>query len=271
MMVMGLLVVTAHPAAAPMSGAVHGVESTAVITPKIALPPIDSCLVSIAYTHCGRPTVKKPAIATAITAMKRPTPIVNAGYWKSWFDCSKPFTKLSNSPSPSQNATTPAVIETPSMKVRERLPAAAFASPMILSGITGSTHGVRLRMAPPTNASTSITGKNVPESGSRVKSQPKSGTTNGFEATRGAASPMVAFSFILPKTVGSKPTKSGVSAAPAVCLAPGVTSTDTFASIEPGARQTVLHACSSTVTVNSTVPVALGERITGMKATALPS
>jgi hypothetical protein len=48
MMVDALFVVTAHPAAAPMSGAVQGVESTAVITPNITLPPIDSCFGSIA-------------------------------------------------------------------------------------------------------------------------------------------------------------------------------------------------------------------------------
>ena len=46
MIVNGLFVVTAQPAAAPMSGAVQGVDSTAVITPKITEPGTVSFFVS---------------------------------------------------------------------------------------------------------------------------------------------------------------------------------------------------------------------------------
>ena len=70
----------AQPAAAPMSGAVHGVESTAVIIPKIKVPINESCFGSMAYTQAGNPTLKNPAMPMAMKAMKIPSPIVNAGY-----------------------------------------------------------------------------------------------------------------------------------------------------------------------------------------------
>ena len=70
----------AQPAAAPINGAVQGVDSTAVIIPNTNVPMNESCLGSIAYTHAGRPTLKNPAIPTAMMAIKIPIPIVNAGY-----------------------------------------------------------------------------------------------------------------------------------------------------------------------------------------------
>ena len=73
----------AQPAAAPISGAVQGVLSTAVMMPITKLPPMVSWLASIECTHCGRFTLKKPAMPKAITAMNSPRPIVNSGYWNS--------------------------------------------------------------------------------------------------------------------------------------------------------------------------------------------
>ena len=70
----------AQPAAAPINGAVQGVDNTAVIIPNTNVPMNESCLGSIAYTHAGRPTLKNPAIPTAMMAMKIPIPMVNAGY-----------------------------------------------------------------------------------------------------------------------------------------------------------------------------------------------
>ena len=58
-------------------------------------------------------------------------------------------------PSAIQNATTPSDITKPSAKHLVRLPCAACERPMILSGITGSTHGVKLSSAPPAAAMSS--------------------------------------------------------------------------------------------------------------------
>jgi len=53
--------------------------------------------------------------------------------------------------SPSQKATTPTDITSPSLKHRCRLPA-ALDNPRILSGIIGRTHGVKFSRNPPTAA-----------------------------------------------------------------------------------------------------------------------
>ncbi len=44
---------------------------------------------------------------TAMTAMNRPTPIVNAGYWNSWLVAENPLTAAMSVPSTSQNPMTP--------------------------------------------------------------------------------------------------------------------------------------------------------------------
>ena len=159
-------------------------------------------------------------------------------------------------PSANQNPTTPTDIATPNIKTRMRLPAPALASPMIFSGITGSTHGVKFKMIPPTNAKSSMIGKNTPDSGSSSKSQPKSGTLIGLERPSALPLPMADVSLMRPKTVESKPAKSGVSPGPAVARAPGVISSVTFCSTVAGPRHVLLHAWNSMVIANSTVPVA---------------
>ena len=88
----------------------------------------------------------------AITPITTPTPIVKSGSWKSWFALVKPWTVAISTPSAIQNATTPSDITNPSAKHFARLPCAACERPMIFSGITGSTHGVKLRSRPPAAA-----------------------------------------------------------------------------------------------------------------------
>jgi len=81
-----------------------------------------------------------------------PTPMVNSGFWNSWLVVSKPLIVAMARPSAIQNATTPSDMTKPSEKHFERLPCAACESPMILSGITGSTHGVKFSSRPPAAA-----------------------------------------------------------------------------------------------------------------------
>src|SRR5690606_36554377 len=94
--------VAAQAAAAPMNGAVHGVESTAVMTPKPKLPATVSCRGVTWYTTCGNCTAKNPHIPTDMIAITTPTPIVNHGYWKSWLVAVNPVTEAMATPSPSQ-------------------------------------------------------------------------------------------------------------------------------------------------------------------------
>ena len=63
-----------------MSGAVHGVDSTAVIMPNRNEPAYESCFASTRWTQSGRFTVKKPAMPTAMMAMMTPTAMVNSGF-----------------------------------------------------------------------------------------------------------------------------------------------------------------------------------------------
>ncbi len=63
----------AHAAALPMNGAVHGVESTAVMIPNRNEPCKVSWLGFTAYAHCGAFTSNTPSMPTAITATTRPT------------------------------------------------------------------------------------------------------------------------------------------------------------------------------------------------------
>ena len=197
----------------------------------------------------------------AITAMNAPTVIVNAGYWKSWFDCSKPFTELSSTPSTPQKPTTPAVIAAPRTNVRRRSPPAAPASPMILSGTTGSTHGVKLRMAPPTNASSSMIGKNVPDSGSSSKSHPKSGTRIGAARAAPAADGPLAPSVAAPSAEASNPPNTAGSAATSPASAR--TSSASFTGMVEGARHVSVHAWTVTSNASSTRPEADADTATG--------
>ena len=70
----------AQSAAAPINGAVHGVDRTAVIIPNINEPYHESCFGFTAYTKLGSRIEKRPPIPIAIMPMKSPNTIVNAGY-----------------------------------------------------------------------------------------------------------------------------------------------------------------------------------------------
>ncbi len=90
--------------------------------------------------------------------MTTPTPIVNAGYWKSWLVAVNELTAAMGIASPIQNAMMPADITVPSSSVRARLPA-VWLRLMILMGITGSTHGVKFSSRPPIAATNSSSAK----------------------------------------------------------------------------------------------------------------
>ena len=65
----------------------------------------------------------------------------------------------------------------PRPKVRRRL-LAAFASAITFSGSTGNTQGVRFRIAPPTNATSSITAAYTPAGSDDRSYRPRNGSCN---------------------------------------------------------------------------------------------
>ncbi len=82
-----------------------------------------------------------------------PTARANQPVWNRLLIASNPAMNAMAPPREIQNATTPADMTRPSKKRRVGCPAARL-SPMILSGITGSTQGVTLSIRPPSAAST---------------------------------------------------------------------------------------------------------------------
>ena len=75
--------VAAQAAAAPMNGAVQGVDSMAVSIPRPKEPGNVSWLGLIIYINWGSRTEKIPHIPKAIVAMMMPIPMVKTGYWNS--------------------------------------------------------------------------------------------------------------------------------------------------------------------------------------------
>src|SRR5439155_4664646 len=143
--------VVAHAAAAPMNGAVHGVDSTAVMIPKPNEPPRDSSDGLMRQIHPGSLTEKRRHMPTANTQITRPTAMVKAGNWNNLFVESKPLTVVIAAARASQKATTPKDMKSPSRKLRRRFPP-ALERLMILMGTRGNTQGVKFNNTPPTAA-----------------------------------------------------------------------------------------------------------------------
>jgi hypothetical protein len=171
-----------------MKGAVHGVDRTAVMTPKPKEPGTLSALGSMRYTPWGRRKSKRPSMLTPATATTRPTTGGNHTVWKRLLMASKPETNATAPPSASQNATMPAPMAAPSTTSREE-PPAALLRPMILMGTSGSTHGVRLRSRPPSAAMSSNAARPMAPVGRNVKDQPKTLMYAGTLCAAGTVKP----------------------------------------------------------------------------------
>ena len=72
---------TAQAMAAPISGAVHGVERTAVSTPIQKEPPSRCCCGLTRVNTAGMGICGGHINPTAITPITVPTKMVNQGYW----------------------------------------------------------------------------------------------------------------------------------------------------------------------------------------------
>ena len=91
-----------------MNGAVHGVESTAVMTPNKNDPNHESCFGFTLYTTFGKANRKKSTHANCHDANEyAPRIMVNAGYWKSWLIAVKPALISCNGSSKKQNPQVP--------------------------------------------------------------------------------------------------------------------------------------------------------------------
>ena len=141
--------------AAAMNGAVQGVARTVVTTPFKKAPSGPS----FAAADWTEPLPKKPGIGTSQTP-SRLSAIANTTaaivtlneVLPNWPPQERPSVAAS-SPSSRNTEIMPAANQRFSMNACARLLPACSTKLITLRPITGNTHGIRLRISPPTNAS----------------------------------------------------------------------------------------------------------------------
>ena len=199
----------AKPSAAPMKGAVHG---DAMTTARMPEPKASSARFfddqPVTPDGASWPNSKTPDRLSASTKNRIASALTTAGdcSWNPQPSCAPAArSKASATPSATNVSTTPAANATASLRIVARV-SLCVAKPSTFSVSTGKTHGMRLRIRPPTSADTtamaSVTGSSpVLRAGARLSA----GAAAGAALAPAPTLPDTATSIVAARAVPNPP------------------------------------------------------------------
>jgi hypothetical protein len=151
---------SAAPSAGARNGAEQGVATTVARIPVKKEPASPDFICSSPPTAvAARPNSNTPLMFSAKTSIPAARANTKAGdcSWNPHPSCSPLARSAASTPASVQNESkTPPVNTRPCATTLPRSPPAWFTKPRILIPSTGNTHGIRFRIIPPTNASSSV-------------------------------------------------------------------------------------------------------------------